>query len=415
MNRVKQSIGLSLALGLGSLATVAQSVPQPAALIESITKHVVRTNRHGNSITWFHPRACRLPGKDTHSETILMTKQEISGSDYFGPVHVWESKDRGNTWSAATPLAAFERQPVTEHPGLMAGACDVVPQYHPQTKTVLALGHVVFYRGPKFSANDQLPRYPVYAVRSVDGSWSERRILEWDDPRGGFIYSNNCGQRIVLPDGDILLALSFGPESNHRSVATARCQFDGQYLKLKQIGPALKLAHGRGLLEPSLTQFQNQFYLTIRAEDGRGYQSVSDDGLNWAPKEPWRWDDGEALEMSTTQQHWLTHSEGLFLVYTRKDDSNANVIRWRAPLWMARVDPQSRRLLRASERIALPLMGDGINDPDGVALMGNFHVTNVSTLESWITVGEWIPRQGARGDLLTAKIRWNTPNKLLVP
>ncbi|MEZ6039608.1 MAG: hypothetical protein R3C20_03830 [Planctomycetaceae bacterium] len=42
--------------------------------------------------------------------------------------------------------------------------------------------------------------------------------------------------------------------------------------------------------------------------------------------------------MSTiTQQHWLTHSDGLYLVYTRKDESNINVIRWRSPLGLPRL------------------------------------------------------------------------------
>ena len=30
----------------------------------------------------------------------------------------------------------------------------------------------------------------------------------------------------------------------------------------------------------------------MRAEDGRGYVSVSDDGLNWAEKRAWAWEDG---------------------------------------------------------------------------------------------------------------------------
>jgi hypothetical protein len=124
------------------------------------------------------------------------------------------------------------------------------------------------------------------------------------------------------------------------------------------------------------------------------------------------WDDGEPLVMSTTQQHWLVHSEALFLVYTRKDESNVNVIRWRSPLWLAQVDPRSLRLIRATEQVVLPLVGDGVNDPDRVALMGNFHTTNASRDESWVTVGEWQPKNGIRGDLLLARIRWNVPNRL---
>ena len=62
--------------------------------------------------------------------------------------------------------------------------------------------------------------------------------------------------------------------------------------------------------------------------------------------------------------------------------------------------------------MVLPLVGDGVNDADRVALMGNFHTTNASAEESWVTVGEWQPRNGIRGDLLLARTRWNRPNRL---
>lgn len=384
-------------------------------LIRSIEVETLNENVIGQTgATWFHPKACMIPSENGEAPPIaLMTQQVISGSDYFGPTHWSESRDLGRTWSEPRPIPAFDRKPVDGYDGLMAGVCDVVPEYHPQSGNVLALGHVVFYRGPRFSRNDQLPRYPVYAVRRPDGSWSERRILEWDDPRGGFIYSNNCGQRWTLPNGDILLAFTFGPKSEHRSVAGVLCSFDGERLEIKEVGPPLKLAHGRGLLEPSITRFDNRFYITIRAENDRGYHSVSDDGLHWEPKKPWTWDDGEPLTMSSTQQHWLNHSEGLFLVYTRRDSSNVNVIRWRAPLYIARVDPTSRRLIRASERVVIPMTGDGVDDPDSVALMGNFHIVNATPNESWVTVGGWLPRRDARGNLLLAKIHWTQPNQTL--
>jgi len=383
-----------------------------AGLIASIEKQVVRRNRDGKATTWFHPRACRVPGKTAAAPVALMTLQSIGGSDYFGPVHWSESTDLGKTWAKPRPIPALDRVPVTEHPGLMAGVCDVVPQYHAPTKTILAMGHVVFYKGPKFARGDQLARYPVYTVRRADGTWGKRRILKWKDPRGAFIYSNNCGQRVVLPNGDILLAFTFGDKPTHRSVAGVLCSFDGENLKIKKVGPPLKLAHKRGLLEPSVTQFDGKFYITIRAEDDHGYQSVSADGLNWAPKQRWVWDNGDPINMSTTQQHWLTHSDGLFLVYTRKDKANTGVIRWRAPLYVARVDVRTRRLIRATERVVLPLMGDGVKDPNSVALMGNFNITNAGPGESWVTVGEWMPRKNARGDLLLARIRWSRPNQL---
>jgi hypothetical protein len=125
----------------------------------------------------------------------------------------------------------------------------------------------------------------------------------------------------------------------------------------------------------------------------------------------WAWDNGEPLTMSTTQQHWLTHSDALFLVYTRRDSSNINVMRWRSPLWMARVDTKRLCLLRDTEQIVLPLVGDGVKAPDEVALMGNFHTTNVNADQSWVTVGEWMPKHEAKGDLLLATIHWTRPNR----
>jgi len=392
-------VGLLVAIDSLSYCTTAQETP-------SITREILSQNRDGSSITWFHPKACVVPASDSMAETLFMTMQGIDGSDTFGPVHSWSSVDQGSTWSQPEPIHAFNRREVPNHPGLMAGVCDVVPEYHPPTDTVLAIGQVVFYRGPRFATKDQLARYPIYAVRSRDGSWSKRQVLHWDDPRGSFIYSNNCGQRVVLENGDILLAFSFGSTSDHRSVATLRCRFNGETLSIAQVGTPLELKAGRGLLEPSLTRFGDRFYLTLRAEDGRGYLAVSQDGLHWNRKETWKWEDGQPLDLSSTQQHWLTHGEELFLVYTRKAMENQNVIRWRAPLWMARVNLEQHRLIRSSEQVVFPMIGDGVSQPDEVALMGNFHITPVSKNESWVTVGEWLPRKDARGNLLLARLRW---------
>ncbi|MCX6902002.1 MAG: exo-alpha-sialidase, partial [Verrucomicrobia bacterium] len=332
------------------------------SLIASIEKVVLRHGRDGSGPAWFHPRACMVPGPS--GPTAFMTLQTISGSDYFGPVHWMTSNNLGKLWTEPQPVPPLGR--VKQSNGVEEGVCDVVPEWHPRTSTVLALGHNVFYSGPKFSA-DQPPRWPVYAVWR-EGQWGPRRKLEWDDPRGACIYSNNCGQRVVLPNGDILLAFSYATaRTKPRSVSGVICSLDGETLAVKQVGPTISHNQGRGLLEPSLVRFGGRFLLTLRAEDNRGYVCASNDGLDWTPKQPWTWDNGEPLVMSTTQQHWLVHSEAVFLVYTRKDPSNVNVPRWRAPLWMAQVDPQTLRLLRATERIVLPLVGDGVNAPDEVA------------------------------------------------
>jgi hypothetical protein len=359
--------------------------------------------------TWFHPRACMV------GKTAFMTLQTIKGSDYFGPVHWTTSDDLGKTWSEFQPAPPLGWVPAPKGVGIAEGGnegvCDVTPEFHPATGSVLALGHNVFYKTASFS-REQPPRWPVYAVWK-DGVWGPRQKLVWGDPRGSYIYSNNCGQRVMLPDGDVLMSFTFGVKDKPRAVCGVRCSFDGKQLTVKQTGPELTNPKGRGLLEPSLTRFQDRFWLTIRAEDSRGYVAVSDDGLNYGPKQAWAWDDGEPLTMSTTQQHWLTHSDALFLVYTRKDATNANVIRWRAPLWVAQVDPKTLRLIRATERVVLPLVGDGVNKADLVPMMGNFGVANVSANESWVTDGSWCPKAGNSGELQLARIRWSRPNRLL--
>jgi hypothetical protein len=144
------------------------------SLIASISKETLWRNRDGRSRTWFHPRVCMVP--DTDNKPIaLMTLQEIDGSDYFGQVHWSVSKDQGRTWTAPKPIPAFGREPVPGHEGLKAAVCDVTPQYHVQSKRVIALGHVVFYKGSYFARDEQLPRYPIYALRTCASGISHNR------------------------------------------------------------------------------------------------------------------------------------------------------------------------------------------------------------------------------------------------
>ncbi|MDR3406536.1 MAG: hypothetical protein P4L99_28890 [Chthoniobacter sp.] len=389
-----QTTGLVLAQR--SISALAAEGP----LIESIEKTVLPKPEVKGG-TWFHPRAC-LAGKKA-----FMTLQPIMGSDYFGPVHWTTSDDLGRTWTEFQPAPPLGWEPQGEG---NEAVCDVTPEFHPKTGSVLALGQNVFYKTAAFKS-DQPPRRPIYAVWK-EGAWGPRQMLMWDDPRGSQIYTNNCGQRVMMPNGDVMMSFTFGVKDQPRAVCGVRCSFDGRQLLVQETGPEITNPKGRGLLEPSLTRFQNRFYLTIRAEDDHGYVAVSDDGLHYEPKQAWAWDDGEPLTMSTTQQHWLTHSDGLFLVYTRKDATNLKVMRWRAPLWVAQVDPKSLRLIRATERVALPLIGDGVNQADLVPMMGNFGVANVSANESWVTDGSWCPKAGNTGELQLARVRWSKPNRL---
>jgi hypothetical protein len=217
-----------------------------------------------------------------------------------------------------------------------------------------------------------------------------------------------------LPDGDVLIAVSFGSkEKPMRSATTLRCSFDGKTLTVKKAGTELPGKKGRGFIEPSLTLVDGVFYMTIRSEDGKGYVATSTDGLTWNEPIPWAWQDGEALTMSTTQQHWLTHCETLYLVYTRKSAENATVFRWRAPLYLAAVDRKSMRLVKETERVVFPIKGDGVKDGAKVAYSGNFHTMPLSQRESLVTDCECFPANGFKGDQLQARIRWKTPNRLV--
>lgn len=82
-----------------------------------------------------------------------------------------------------------------------------------------------------------------------------------------------------------------------------RCTFDGQTLAIKEVGREMRHAAGRGLLEPSLVQWRDRFFVTLRAEDNRGYVATSDDGLDFGEKQPWGWDDGEPIGASLGFPH----------------------------------------------------------------------------------------------------------------
>lgn len=362
--------------------------------------------------TWFSTRCCPIPatvsvpgsaGFAPPPAAALMLVCEITASDTFGPTHVTESTDSGKTWTQPVPVPGLGRVPVGDFARTEATVCDMVPEFHGRTGTVLAMGHDVFYRGGRFF-REQPPRHAVYIVRGADGNWGPLQRLEWNDPRGAFIYTCNCGQRTTLADGDVLVPLSCGAKSEGRSVVVVRCAFDGRTLCVRGTSNELVSRKGRGFLEPSLTECAGRWYLTLRAEDDRGYVSASDDeGKTWSPQVAWAFDDGEPLVTSTTQQHWLELAGELYLVYVRRDPANLAVMRWRAPLYIALVDRRTLRLVRRTERVVVPLEGDGIHAGNRVPHLGNFHCCTVSRRESWVTVGDYDP-QTFRGNTTLARI-----------
>lgn len=183
-----------------------------------------------------------------------------------------------------------------------------------------------------------------------------------------------------------------------------RCGFDGTTLSFKTRGPELCCPEPRGLGEPSLAHFGGRYYITLR-NDVRGYVSVSDDGLFFDPIKPWTFDDGAEAGSYDTRRHWVAHSGGLFLIYTRRGAGNDHVFRLRAPLFMARVNSERLCLLRATERRVVPERG---------ARLGKFGVCNALPEESWLVVSEWMQTHASNISDCTVCKRYGSDNSFFL-
>jgi hypothetical protein len=288
---------------------------------------------------------------------------------------------------------------------------DVTPGWHEKTGKLIAIGARVRY-SPAGKQLDDVKRahQTVYAVYDPKTSkWTPWRILELPAGEEFNFARNACAQWLVKPDGTLLVPLYIGKSTKDRfSTTVAECRFDGDKLAFVKNGSVLRLDVARGLYEPSLTVFGGRYYLTLR-NDVRGYVSVSDDGLQFAEPKPWTFDDGAELGSYNTQQHWLTHSDGLFLVYTRRGANNDHIVRHRAPLFMARLNTDKLHIIRSSEKIVVPERG---------AEMGNFGASAINANESWVTVSEGMfmkdsAKRGAEGATFVARILWSKPNQSL--
>ena len=211
----------------------------------------------------FHPRCCVLP--DRESATLLMTVQGIAGSDYFEPVQYCTSTDPLGSWSERLPIDAFDWRDYGS--GITEGVCDVVPDVHSTTGTILAAGHTVYYKdnalldtlgtwntdNPGFT--NRIVRRAVYVTSAADQiAWSERKTIAVPGIDHCSIISCGCGQKVLEPDGCVLIAMMYGTwDRTDKRVFTGRFAFDGQTLSFIARGADLEHPIGRGLLEPQVT------------------------------------------------------------------------------------------------------------------------------------------------------------------
>ncbi len=393
--------------GPGAADQVTRSSSVPFAL-ELTTAHRGFDGR----TCWVHARAGAIPphspGNATARPLVVVTMQKLllSRSDVFYGIHDTLSSDLGVRWTPPRALATLDRRSTS--PGVVAVPCDFTPKWHAKTGRLLGTGATFSY---SIETNDHVPHTPSvtpYSVYDPVGrTWSEWKSLEMPkEPR--FEYARaGCTQRFDLPNGEILLPIYFKPRREKLSTATVlRCEFDGEVLRYVEHGDEFTLPFGRGFSEPSLTKFRGRFYLTLR-NDRAGYVTSGRDGLRFAKPQVWRFDDGTELGSYNTQTHWVTHSRGLFLAYTRRGAKNDHVFRHRAPLFLAEVDPERLVVRRGAERVLVPERG---------ARLGNFGVVDVSRDETWVIVTEWmqpsgVERYGSDGSVFVAKIRWGEPNE----
>lgn len=381
--------------------------PDPAYTVklETVMKH------DDGKFLWFHPRAAAIPGRDPASPRIVMTIQKhLNVSDYYSGLHFMTRESPAAAWQGPTlpPELDWKQQP----DGVTISVADVTPGWHAPSGKLLAIGCQVRY-SPQGAELDDVKRahQTVYAVYEPKmETWSRWQLLEMP-PNKEFNFARNaCAQWLVRPDGNLLVPLYIGRNARDRySTTVAECRFDGSTLSFVRHGNVLRLPVARGLYEPSLAAFHGRYYLTLR-NDVRGYVCASDDGLQYGEPQPWLFDDGAELGSYNTQQHWLVHSDGLYLVYTRRGAKNDHIIRHRAPLFMAQVDTGTLRVIRRTEQVVIPERG---------AELGNFGCNYVSTTESWVTVSEGMfmkdsRQRGAEGATFVARILWSKPNKLKI-
>ncbi len=397
--------------------SVHQVEAEPVDILGFKTKVEVVLQHDEDDYIWFHPRAAAISGNKPGSiPTVMMTLQKhLSADDHYSGLKVMQTDDMGESWTE--PIAPPELDWQKESDQTMLSVCDVTPGWHAPTQKLLAIGAQIWYDSEGKSI-DSIRTLTAYAVHDPGkGTWSKWQSLPIPPLEEYNSVRSACAQWLVEPDGTLLIPFYIYKKQPNKaprgpsSIIVARCTFDGEQMEYTQHGNILSLNVERGLAEPSLVKFSNKYYLTIR-NDLKGYVSKSDDGLNFQPIKEWEFDDGAELGSYNTQQHWLSHSDGLFLVYTRRGSNNDHIARHRAPLFIAQVDPEKLCVIRETEKILIP--------EHGVPL-GNFGAAAITENESWVTVSEFMwpdwnedaRKRGAAGKTFVARVIWSKPNRMV--
>ncbi|WP_236969292.1 sialidase family protein [Membranihabitans marinus] len=345
--------------------------------------------------------------------TLKVTMSKLGqGVDNYGNLYASTSEDLGSTWDSPKLIA---QRSFTGEGGIEQALSDVFPSWHAKSEKLLATGKLFLYD----SSNEEDPeigRRAGYLVYNPENDrWGDVKILELPefDHSGAPIINPTLGciQRYDMANGDILLPMNYvrdeleGKEDNITTVLY--CSFDGENLTYIKHGDEITIPSGRGLYEGSIAHYNDEYFLTLRA-NGSAYVTKSKDGLEFQPIKEWTFNDGTVLGSYNTQQHWVTHSEGLFLVYTRRGANNDNVMRHRAPLFIGQVDPENLSVHKETEKELMPNRG---------ARLGNFGVANVNQDLTVVSAAERLSPNQVTAEfdntVYVSKILWNQPNRLM--
>lgn len=372
---------------------------------------------------WFHPRPAAIPGAGQAGQpaVIVTLMKHLAANDHYSGLYFLRTDDLGQTWSrpVAIPELAWRQQPNN----LTVAVVDTTPGWHAKSGKLLVIGAKILYTETgDFASLEKLPRSYEVSYATYDpatdrwSGWKELELPYTDDKF--FRCGCGCSQWLVESDGSLLVPVQFQPKSGGDYQATVlHCGFDGETMKYLRHGSELAIVGGRGFAEPSLAKFREKYYLTLR-NDAAAYVTTSPDGLNFDQPRIWTFDDGQELGSYNTQAHWLVHSDGLFLVYTRRGAHNDHIPRHRAPLFVAQVDPHKLQVIRRTEQVLLPERG---------VMLGNHGAAAITEHESWVTDAEFISRlvdpqagtrphpRGADGTTWVGRVRWSRPNTLATP
>ncbi len=343
---------------------------------------------------------------------MTMQKLELSGCDVFYGLEMTKTDDFGESFSPVVDCKNLKRRYLDG--GVCYTMCDATPFYHKATGKIILTGHKVMYGADNALLRAPRPRSTMYAVyNEATGDFEPFREIEMPDADKYFSSGAGSTQILETETGELLIPIYFNDYKNacdpwHScfSVAVMRCSFDGEEIKLLEIGNSISVDVPRGLGEPSIAKFGNKYFLALR-NDVTGYVTSSEDGIHLGEPVELCFDDGSNVGNYCTQQHWLVGGGKLWLVYTRRGVNNDHVFRHRAPLLIAEFDTERMCVIRETERVAVPERG---------ARLGNFGCQSYSDEVGYVFAAEWMQgpekwqgcmKHGSDNTIWVSKITYN--------